>query len=77
MNYFFGKITMYTDFHIEARDTILAFMETIFPDAVGERSDGMKTITGWNKTEAILVKALQEAVAKINSLEARLDAANL
>ena len=52
-------------------------METIFPDAVGERSDGMKTITGWNKTEAILVKALQEAVAKINSLEARLDAANL
>jgi hypothetical protein len=32
MNYFFGKITMYTDFHIEARDTILAFMETIFPD---------------------------------------------
>jgi len=33
MNYFFGKITMYTDFHIEARDTILAFMETIFPDS--------------------------------------------
>jgi len=32
MNYFFGKITMYTDFQIEARDTILAFMETIFPD---------------------------------------------
>jgi hypothetical protein len=52
-------------------------METIFPDAVGERSDGMKTITGWNKTEAILVKALQEAVAEINSLKARLDAANL
>ena len=52
-------------------------METIFPDAIGERADGMKTVTGWNKTEAILVKALQEAVGEINQLKARLDAANL
>ena len=35
-------------------------METVYPDVVGERSDGMKTITGWSKTEARLVKALQE-----------------
>lgn len=32
MKYFFGKITMYTDFNVEARDLILAFMETIFPN---------------------------------------------
>lgn len=32
MNYFFGKITMYTDFNTEARDLILSFMHTIFPD---------------------------------------------
>jgi hypothetical protein len=32
MKYFFGKITMYTDFNEEARDLILAFMETMFPN---------------------------------------------
>lgn len=30
--YFFGKITMYTDFNKEARDLILSFMEYYFPD---------------------------------------------
>jgi hypothetical protein len=52
-------------------------MQEVYPDAVGERGDGMLTVTGWSKTEARLVKALQEAVAKIAALEARLDAANL
>lgn len=32
MKYFFGKITMYTDFNREARDTILRFMQHYFPD---------------------------------------------
>jgi hypothetical protein len=32
MKYFFGKITMYTDFNREARDTILHFMQYYFPD---------------------------------------------
>ena len=32
MKYFFGKITMYTDFNREARDTILRFMQYYFPD---------------------------------------------
>ncbi|MFM8995768.1 MAG: GNAT family N-acetyltransferase [Bacteroidota bacterium] len=32
MKYFFGKITMYTDFNREARDTILRFMQHFFPD---------------------------------------------
>jgi len=49
-------------------------METIFPDSVGERSDGMKTVTGWNKTEAILIKAIQEQQAIITQLTARITA---
>ncbi len=32
VDYFFGKITMYTDFNIAGRDHILSFMEAIFPD---------------------------------------------
>ena len=43
--------------------------ETIYPDAVGERPDGMKTLTGWGKTEAILVKAIQEQQCTINLLK--------
>ena len=30
--YFFGKVTMYTDFNIQARDLILSFMNYYFPD---------------------------------------------
>jgi hypothetical protein len=30
--YFFGKVTMYTDFNVKARDYILAFMNYFFPD---------------------------------------------
>ncbi len=33
MKYFFGKITMYTDFNVEARDLILSFMKHYFPDS--------------------------------------------
>jgi len=42
--------------------------EQIYPDAVGERKDGMKTITGWGKTEARIVKAMQEQQAIIDAL---------
>ena len=45
-------------------------MQTIYPDSVGERADGMLTITGWSKTEARLVAALQELSAKNDALEA-------
>ena len=33
MKYFFGKVTMYTHFNLEARDKILAFMRHYFPDS--------------------------------------------
>jgi hypothetical protein len=46
-------------------------MQEVYPDAVGEREDGMKTVTGWSKTEARLVKAIQEQQALIESLIAR------
>ena len=49
-------------------------LEEVYPDAISEREDGMKILTGWGKTEAILVKALQEAVAKIEILEAKVAA---
>ena len=46
-------------------------MQTIYPDAVGERvPDNMLSITGWSKTEARLVKAIQEQQALINQLQA-------
>ncbi|MEY4904525.1 MAG: hypothetical protein RLZZ292_2340 [Bacteroidota bacterium] len=32
IEHFFGKITMYTNFNVEARDLLLAFMHHVFPD---------------------------------------------
>lgn len=32
IRYFYGKVTMYTDFNVHARDMILSFMEHYFPD---------------------------------------------
>ncbi|MGB3947340.1 MAG: GNAT family N-acetyltransferase [Bacteroidia bacterium] len=33
IHYFYGKVTMYTDFNVHARDMILAFMNYYFPDS--------------------------------------------
>jgi hypothetical protein len=32
MKYFFGKVTMYNTFNVEARDLILTFLKNVFPD---------------------------------------------
>jgi hypothetical protein len=48
-------------------------MQEIYPDAVGERADGMLSVTGWSKTEARLVKAIQELSAKVDTLQAELN----
>jgi hypothetical protein len=45
-------------------------MQEIYPDVVGERQDEMLTITGWTKTEARLVKAIQEQQSLITQLQA-------
>lgn len=44
----------------------------VYPDAVGTRSDGMLTLTGWSKTDARIVKAMQEQQAIIEQLLARI-----
>ena len=49
-------------------------MQEVYPDSVGVGDDGMLTITAWSKTEARLVKAIQELKAKNDLLEARLEA---
>ena len=50
-------------------------MQEVYPDAIGEGEgegeDGMLTITGWSKTEARLVKAIQELTARLEALEAK------
>jgi len=57
--------------------------ENVYPDAVGlapsekNPEEERLTITGWSKTEAYLVKALQEAITKIETLEQRLTDAGL
>jgi len=32
MKYYYGKVTMYTDFNVQARDYILSFLKYYFPD---------------------------------------------
>jgi len=49
-------------------------MEQVYPDVVAERADGMKTITAWSKTEARLVKAIQELNAKVEAQAAEIAA---
>jgi hypothetical protein len=48
--------------------------EEVYPDAIGERSDGMKTLAGWDKTTARLVKAIQEQQTIIESKQSQIDA---
>lgn len=48
-------------------------MQEIYPDVVGEGKDGMLMITGWSKTEARLVKAIQELHAEIELLKAKVN----
>ena len=48
-------------------------MQEVYPDAVGEDTDGFLTITGWSKTEARLVKAIQELKAENDSLKSRIE----
>jgi hypothetical protein len=49
-------------------------VEEIYPDLVGERQDGMKTLSGMGKMEARLIKAIQEQQTLIETLEARITA---
>jgi len=45
-------------------------VQAIYPDLVGERADGMLTLSDMNKNDARLIKAIQEQQALITSLTA-------
>ena len=45
-------------------------MQEVYPDVVGVGADDMLTITGWSKTEARLVKAIQELKAEFDAYKA-------
>jgi hypothetical protein len=47
-------------------------MEQVYPDCVAEDAEGMLMISGWSKTEARLVKAIQELAVKVAELEAKI-----
>ena len=49
-------------------------VQEIYPDLVGERADGMLTLTDLNKNDARLIKCIQEQQAIITSLTARITA---
>ena len=45
-------------------------MQAVYPDVVNEQEDGMLAISGWSKTEARLVKAIQELKAEFDAYKA-------
>ena len=45
-------------------------MQAVYPDVVGSDNDEMLTVTGWSKTEARLVKAIQELKAEFDAYKA-------
>jgi hypothetical protein len=49
-------------------------VQDVFPDLVSERPDRMLTLSGMGKNEARLIKALQEAMERIETLEAKVAA---
>jgi hypothetical protein len=49
-------------------------IQEVYPEAVAVGQNEMLTVTGWNKTEAYLVKAIQEQQAIIQDLKARIAA---
>ena len=49
-------------------------MQKIYSDVVSEQEDGMLQISGWSKTEARLVKAIQEQQEQIETLKAEVAA---
>jgi hypothetical protein len=49
-------------------------IQMIYPDAVNVGADEFLTVTGWGKTEAILVKSIQELTKKVENLESRITA---
>jgi hypothetical protein len=49
-------------------------VEEVYPDLIGEREDGMLTLSDLNKNDARLIKAIQEQQATIEALTTRITA---
>jgi hypothetical protein len=49
-------------------------VQSVYPDLIGERADGMLTLTDLNKNDARLIKAIQEQQAMIEELKAKVAA---
>jgi hypothetical protein len=49
-------------------------VQEVYPDLVGERADGMLTLSDMNKNDARLIKCIQEQQALITALTARIEA---
>lgn len=47
-------------------------MAAVYSDVVSEGADGWLQVTGWSKTEARLVKAIQELAAEVSALKLKL-----
>lgn len=47
-------------------------IQQVYPDVVAEGADGYLTVSGWDKTTARLVKAIQELAAEVEQLKAQL-----
>lgn len=48
-------------------------VEEIYPDLVGEREDGMKTLSGMGKMEARLISAIKELKTELDAAKARIE----
>jgi hypothetical protein len=48
-------------------------MQEVYPDVIGEDSEGYLTVTGWSKTEARLVKAIQELKTQNDDLQSQIN----
>jgi hypothetical protein len=46
-------------------------MQAVYPEAVGNNENNMLTITGWGKTEAYLVKAIQELYSELLAIKSK------
>ena len=73
MKYFFGKVTMYTDYNIKARDAILYFLDTCFGDKTGlvKPYKAVKTQTDIKELEQLFQKKEYKEDYKILSRTVR------
>ncbi len=69
IKYFFGKVTMYSDYNTEARDALLYFMDLFFPDSENlvVPINPLKSTTGLSEIKELLKdKDFKEGIKTLN-----------